>query len=243
MLSLPVKIDRRSLVVSLVLCVMMVSSLAFTKVLTPTEKMADTRSSFNLADVIPHNFGGWREEKHLVAAVINPQTEAALEKIYSQTLSRTYVNEKGQRIMLSIAYGNDQGGDATQAHRPEICYTAQGFSLDNNHVDTLKTAYGNIPVRRVVAINGARNEPITYWVTVGDKATLPGFRRKLVQLSYGLNGMVPDGLIFRVSSIQPDADAAYRLQDNFVKTLFNAITPEQQRRLAGRLVRSDEVVS
>jgi EpsI family protein len=88
--------------------------------------------------------------------------------------------------------------------------------------------------RRLVAINGARNEPITYWVTVGDKATLPGLRRKLVQLSYGLNGMVPDGLIFRVSSIQPDADNAYKMQDQFVNALFSSIAPAQRDRLAGR---------
>jgi EpsI family protein len=228
------KIKRRSIIISIMLGVLMVFSVAFTQVITPTEKMADGRPALNLEKAIPANIGEWQEDKSQIAAVVNPQTEEALKKIYAQTLSRTYVNRHGDRIMLSIAYGSDQGGDSTQAHRPEICYAAQGFALKNNHVDTLQTAYGSIPVRRVVAINGARIEPITYWVTVGDKATLPGFRRKLVQLSYGLNGMVPDGLIFRVSSIQPDAASAYQLQDRFVNALFNAISPAQQVRLAGK---------
>lgn len=237
------KIKRRSITVSIMLCVLMVSSLAFTKVITPTEKMADSRPALNLEKIIPADIGEWQEDRSQIAAVVNPQTEEALRKIYAQTLSRTYINRQGERIMLSIAYGSDQGGDSTQAHRPEICYTAQGFALKDNHVGLLKTAYGDIPVRRLVATNRARNEPITYWVTVGDKATLPGFRRKLVQLSYGLNGMVPDGLIFRVSSIQPDADKAYQLQQRFVNALFNSIAPAQQLRLAGKLERSDGGVS
>lgn len=228
-------LKKRSVVASVALCVLMVSSAAFTKVVTPTEKMSDKRPMLNLEAAIPSVLDGWEEDRSMSNAVVNPQTEEALKRIYAQTLSRTYVNRNGERIMLSIAYGSDQGGESTQAHRPEICYTAQGFAMKDNHVDMLKTGSGEIPVRRLVAINGSRNEPITYWVTVGDKATLPGMRRKLVQLSYGLNGMVPDGLIFRVSSIQPDAASAYKLQDQFVNALFNSISPEQQMRLAGKL--------
>lgn len=235
MLAHDSRFKRRSIMASITLGVLMVSSVAFTKVVTPTEKMSDQRPALKLDAVIPATLVGWEEDKTLSNAVVNPQTEAALKKIYAQTLSRTYVNSNGDRIMLSIAYGSDQGGESTQAHRPEICYTAQGFTLKDNHIDTLKISGGDIPVRRLVAINGARNEPITYWVTVGDKATLPGFRRKLVQLSYGLNGMVPDGLIFRVSSIQANAADAYKLQDQFVNALFKSITPAQQTRLAGQL--------
>jgi EpsI family protein len=229
------QLKKRSVIASITLCVLMVSSAAFTKVVTPTEKLSDQRPALDLQAAIPSSLNGWEEDKTLSNAVVNPQTEEALKKIYAQTLSRTYVNANGDRIMLSIAYGSDQGGESTQAHRPEICYTAQGFALKDNHIDMLKTVSGDIPVRRLIAINGARNEPITYWVTVGDKATLPGFRRKLVQLSYGLNGMVPDGLIFRVSSIQADAKDAYKLQDQFVNALFGSIAPAQQMRLAGKL--------
>lgn len=48
--------------------------------------------------------------------VVNPQTQELLDKLYSQILTRTYVNAKGYRIMLSLAYGSDQRG-ALQAHK------------------------------------------------------------------------------------------------------------------------------
>jgi EpsI family protein len=226
---------RKSIVASIALCVLMVSSAAFTRVITPTERLSEQRPTLNLETLVPTKLNGWEEDKTLSNAVVNPQTEEALKKIYAQTLSRTYVNQNGDRVMLSIAYGSDQGGESTQAHRPEICYTAQGFGLRENHVGVLKTTYGDVPVRRLVAVNGLRNEPITYWVTVGDKATLPGFRRKLAQLTYGLNGTIPDGLIFRVSTIQKDAGDAYRVQDQFVNALFDALTPAQRIRLAGEI--------
>jgi len=43
-----------------------------------------------------------------VPLIANPEQEAQINKIYNQTLTRTYVNPTGERIMLSIAYGGDQ---------------------------------------------------------------------------------------------------------------------------------------
>lgn len=229
-------IKKNTLIVSIVLGALMVSSAALTKVITPTTQLAASRPAVDLNSLVPPKIGEWQEDKNLVAAVVNPQTEAALNKIYAQTLSRTYVNANGERIMLSIAYGRDQGGEDTQVHRPEFCYAAQGFNLVSNVEGALATVFGNIPVRRLVAVQGRRIEPITYWITVGDKATLPGFGRKLAQLQYGLNGTVPDGLLFRVSSIQKNESQAYKSQEQFVNALFSTIDASQRVRLAGNLV-------
>ena len=79
-----------------------------------------------------------------------------------------------------------------------------------------------------------RNEPITYWVTVGDKATPAGFKQKIAQVSYGLTGKVPDGFLVRVSTIDRDAKNAYRMQEEFLRSMLKSM-PEQDRvRIAGR---------
>ena len=78
-------------------------------------------------------------------------------------LTRTYVNRNGDRIMLSMAYGGDQLG-GREAHRPEICYPAQGFKVENLSDETLATSLGDISVRRFTASMGARHEPVTYWL-------------------------------------------------------------------------------
>jgi EpsI family protein len=164
----------------------------------------------------------------------SPDVQASLNAIYSQLLARTYVNAQGERVMLSIAYGSDQSGDGSQVHRPEFCYTAQGFQVMANNVGSLLTQYGTLPVRRLLAVQGQRNEPITYWVTVGDKATLPGVERKLSQLAYGLTGKIPDGMLVRVSSISAQNESAYRLQEKFIKDMLQSMDTKDRLRVAGR---------
>jgi hypothetical protein len=48
-----------------------------------------------------------------------------------------------------------------------------------------------------------------------------------------LTGQVPDGLLFRVSSIDPDQRHAWGLQDQFVNDLLAAVPIAIQARLAG----------
>jgi EpsI family protein len=204
----------------------------------PSERMADRADALVLERVVPEQFGDWRIDPSIVPVELSPEVRARLDEIYNQTLSRTYVNGAGERIMLSIAYGADQSGDATQVHRPEFCYTAQGFEIVQNSVNRMVTRFGALSVRRLVAVAGLRNEPITYWVTVGETATLPGIERKLAQLRYGLTGVVPDGMLVRVSSIARDADAAYALQDRFVEQMLEAVDERYRLRIAGTFAAS-----
>ena len=94
----------------------------------PTVHLADTRPKIELETLFPKAFGDWVVDDRMPVQLVSPDTAALLSKIYNQTLSRTYVNAKGEQIMLSVAYGGDQS-DATRAHRPEVCYPAQGFQI------------------------------------------------------------------------------------------------------------------
>jgi EpsI family protein len=198
----------------------------------PSAKLADERSALSLEGMIPKQFGGWREEPQRVMQVVNPQTQELLDKLYSQVLTRTYVDSNGYRIMLSIAYGSDQRG-AMQMHKPEVCYPAQGFVLEKNDAGSLVTALGAIPVRRLFTSLGPRREPVTYWFTVGDTAIQGKLQKRLADLRYGLTGRIPDGMLFRVSSIDPDSTQAYRFQDLFVDQLLGALSVDDRKRLSG----------
>lgn len=200
--------------------------------LKPTTKVADSGPKVNLEELIPEKFGDWTIDSTVTPLIANPQQKALIEKIYSETLSRTYVNTAGDRIMLSIAYGGDQT-DTMAVHKPEVCYPAQGFQILKNTSDTFSTGAGNIPVKRLIATQGPRVEPITYWTTVGDAVTVSGVTRKLNQLKYGLTGKIPDGLLFRISSIQTDDTKAYQAQDAFTRDLLKAMSPAGRKRIVG----------
>ena len=198
----------------------------------PTLKASDLGQAVSLEAMVPKQFGGWHEEQQRYVQVVNPQTKELLDKLYSEILSRVYVNSNGYRIMLSLAYGSDQRG-TLQAHKPEVCYPAQGFQLVKNQAGVLATTYGDIPVRRLYTTMRTRHEPVTYWFTVGDRAIEGKLQKRLVELSFGLTGRIPDGMLFRISSIDPDENRAYRQHEDFVKELLAAVSPAARKRLSG----------
>lgn len=196
-------------------------------ILKPTQRMAD-QHPVNFENMVPKQFGVWRLDESVAPVAINPEVQARLNDIYSQTLSRTYINDRGQRVMLSVAYGDDQNTEKTQAHRPEFCYRNQGFSVNEIDVVTFDVATYQVVARRLLTQKPGRDEPVTYWMTIGDKVVLPGWRRKLTQLQFGLRGFIADGLLFRVSSFGNDYLAEFSLQQAFIVDLNQAI-PEQLR--------------
>lgn len=200
--------------------------------LKPSVKMADAGPKINLETMVPKSFGDWKIDETIVPLIANPEQEALINQIYNQTLTRTYVNSHNERIMLSIAYGGDQS-DSMAVHKPEVCYPAQGFQIQQSKSDVFSTGRGGIPVKRLVATQGQRIEPITYWTTVGDTVAVSGTKWKLQQLKYGLTGKIPDGLLFRISSIQPDAEKAYHTQDAFTRDLLKAMSPSGIQRIIG----------
>ncbi len=114
--------------------------------------------------------------------------------------------------MLAIAYGGDQR-DSMQVHKPEVCYPAAGFQVLKLAAGAFDTGFESIPVKRMLAAQGDRVEPVIYWITVGDTVAVNSLEWKLAQLKYGLTGKVPDGLLFRVSSLGDEA-SAYPVQED-----------------------------
>lgn len=200
--------------------------------LKPRTMLADILPPLKLEQSIPAKFGDWGTVNDSSGQIVNPQTQALLNTLYTDLLSRTYVNSKGQHVMLSIAYGRNQSDDKA-VHYPEACYPAQGFAIESKVLGEMPVESGSIPVKRLQARIQSRVEPITYWVTVGDKVTLTGLQHKLVQLNYGFRGVIPDGMIFRVSSIGSDASNQFELQEEFVNQLVAALTPELRARVVG----------
>ncbi len=209
----------------LVLLAMMASTAWAANAFRPTERLADLKPKIELGTQIPKQFGEWTEDTTLLPILPNPEVQAKLDVLYSATLARTYRNTKGDRVMLSIAYGSDQGSEATAVHRPEFCYSAQGFSVSDLGIAEASIGGRLLKVKHLVGVVGNRREPITYWITLDETATLPGFGRKYEQIRYGLRGEIPDGLLFRVSSIGNSDTENFKLQDKFLNDLAANMNP------------------
>lgn len=202
--------------------------------LKPTIRMADSGPKINLESLIPKQFGQWKIDETISNGIVNPEVANQLDIIYNQTLSRTYRNENGQLVMLSIAYGGNQSRDF-QVHRPETCYAAQGFKIESKVKGLLSSPAGDIPVMRIVANQGQRVEPITYWIRIGEKPLRGNLEQGFARLFYGLQGKVADGLLFRVSSLSNNSVEAYNIQTDFVGELLNAVPTAERPKLIGKI--------
>lgn len=223
---------KKSLISAIAAAVLMTSAAAIATVMTPVRKLADHLPKLDLETELPEHFGDWKLDRR-PGAIVNPQQTELMKRLYSQMLSRTYVNSNGYRIMLSVAYGEDQR-DANQIHYPEVCYPAQGFQITRNTSGKIVLDIGEISVKRLESHQSEqRFEPITYWTTIGDQAITGGTKKKIVEMKYGVRGEIPDGMLFRISSIDRDSSAAFRMHEDFVSALVPAIKPAARKRIAG----------
>jgi EpsI family protein len=200
----------------------------------PTRHLADSQAKVVLEQMFPARLASWGVDKRGPVQLISPDQKALLNKLYNQTLSRTYVNAQGDRVMLSVAYGGDQS-DGTSAHRPEVCYPAQGFDMVSTRALVWQLPGQPLPVRQLLTRLGSRVEPVSYWMVVGDRVVLGGTDQKLTQLSYSTRGLIPDGLLVRVSSIDSDPERAYLTQAEFVRELYGAMASPARERVFGSL--------
>ena len=214
---------------------LMLGCLGIAAWLKPTRLWSDKVGIPDLEKIVPRQFGDWLELPNGTASVVDPQQAEALRNIYTVTLGRAYMNTKtGRQIMLSIAYGKDQNRD-TQMHPPEACYRSQGFRVDRLTPETVKTKYVDLPAMRMESVMGLRQEPVTYWMRVGDRLTRGSLDRNLVRMRFAAKGYIADGLLFRVSEVTRAAPAdAYRVQDEFIDNLFASMPPGDRDDLIGK---------
>ncbi|MCV2365063.1 EpsI family protein [Paucibacter sp. DJ1R-11] len=218
---------------AIVMTVLMLASAGAAHRMTPRVHLTDQIGKPDLETLFPKAFGAWRLDTSMPVILPAPDVQARLDKIYNQVLSRSYINAQGQRIMLSVAYGGDQS-DGTRVHRPEVCYPSQGFQILSNQAAELPVAGKDLHVRRLTAKLSQRMEPITYWVVVGDQAVRSATEQKVAQLAYGVRGVIPDGLLVRVSSIDANSEAAFAVQQQYLTDLAGALQPAARARVFGR---------
>ena len=194
--------------------------------------VAVANPGFQLEALIPAQFGAWRVDAGVIPIAPTPDVQQNLDKLYGQIVSRAYVNDRGERMMLVVAYGGDQS-DSLKAHRQEVCYTAQGFTVRDVHQDTLNASGASVPLVRMHARKDDRSEPVSYWFTMGNRVVIGRLDRLIAQIGYGLVGQIPDGLLVRVSSISKDAPASFAAQDEFLRGLLGAVSAPVRHQLAG----------
>lgn len=213
----------------LILTVLFISAFVAAIVMKPSTYISIT-SNINLNDSIPIAFGDWKVIDQNKLQVVNPKEDSLESKIYTNVFEKSFINSKNQVVMLSIAYGDEQRDDML-VHFPDVCYPAQGFNIDHSKSKSLNIHGMMLPVKFLETQKGPRKEDVTYWVRVGEKIVASRKEQKIESIKYGLKGIIPDGLIFRVSTIKPiDGQLLHK---DFIESLLNSLDSKTYQFLLG----------
>lgn len=189
--------------------------------------------------MFPRAFGDWKEVEGLVPLVTaNNPTELTFNQPYDAQIMRSYRNSKNQVVMLAIAYGQNQRQDI-KVHRPEVCYPAQGWSVDAlaPFAFPLSSTKGTpITGKQMLARANRtdRREAVLYWIRIGDTFAQGGMAQRLHIFKQGLQGKRSDGVLVRFSQALPpgqDPQASYQMQTQFASDFIAALSPEARNLL------------
>jgi len=151
-----------------------------------------------LDDVVPNAVGPWRAQPS--GAFILPQ-DSAQTSAYDQVVTRRFVAATGPDIMLLIAHGAAQSG-LMRVHRPEICYASAGFQIRGLHgLHLTVAATHTIAAQTFVGIRDDRVESVLYWTRIAAFFPQDLMAQRLLMLKLGLLGLIPDGVLVRISAL------------------------------------------
>jgi EpsI family protein len=182
--------------------------------------------------MFPRRFGAWQVDSGAEMFVRPSREQGKHLGIYDQVLERTYVDAQGRHVMLVAAQGNEQSA-GLQLHRPEVCYPGAGFRVSGLHEVSLPVGGRQLPGRQLHAERPGRSEPVTYWTVLGGEVVADNAEFRLRQLQFGLRRRLLDGLLVRLSSIEPDPRQAYALHLRFANELAAALGPAGRAKVLG----------
>lgn len=221
-------LDRRKVVLGLSLAAL--SGIAQARLPKPN-KPRIKEAAFR--DLIPKKIGDFTFNTE--SGLVLPPPDALSARLYDSIVTRTYTGPDGQMVMLLIAYNNKQDG-VLQLHRPEICYPAGGYKLTS--VDPIDVPMGDgkvLPSQIFGAFSEQRNEIVLYWSRVGDEFPRKWLDQRLAVAEANLQGIVPDGILVRVSTIASDVAEAAPALLAFTRALRDASGAKGRELLFGNV--------
>jgi EpsI family protein len=216
------KLDRRSILIGTGLALAgALSHLAAPKV------SAKPITQANFRGAIPSKVGGWTSRKSQ-EVVLPPQDES--NELYENQETRIYEGPGLPSIMLLIAFSSVQQNDV-QVHRPEVCYPSSGFPIISTGQTEISYDDRKLSGRELVADRGGLRERIIYWIRVGNFFPTTWREQRIDMALENLTGSVPDGVLFRVSTLENRGDNTSEALRDFIKAFLDEVTPSFRQKV------------
>lgn len=172
--------------------------------------------------LIPETIGPWRSRKS--AELVLPPEDKGQDKLYENLETRIYEAPGLPAMMVLIAYSSVQQNDV-HVHRPEVCYPASGFPIEWSTSTAVDFGIQRVRATELIADRGGLKEHILYWVRVGDEFPVGWMDQRLTMALSNVKGITPDGLLFRVSTINESGKFLQEALTDFAKAFVAASSP------------------
>lgn len=176
--------------------------------------------------VIPEQVGPYR----FISAngLVLPPEDELTQQLYNQIVTRVYVAPGLPPMMLLIAYGGTQNL-SLELHRPAECYPPQGYAITEPAEVRLDLAGRRINASMMSAIRADRSEQVLYWTRIGDAFPLTKTDQAVAVARENLKGVLPDGVLVRISMEARDSGPALRSMRDFAGRLTAALPAAGKR--------------
>lgn len=220
------RLSRRKMLIGLAMAA--ASATAYARAPVPNRpKMAKKK----FEDMMPDKFGQWTFAT--TSGVVLPPPDALSDRLYDNLVTRIYTDPEGRPVMFLAAYNNRQDG-VLQIHRPEICYPAGGFALSPTMPTDIDLPSGqSIPANAFLATARDREETVLYFTRLGTAFPQRWFEQRLAVIEANLDGIIPDGLLFRVSTFGGDVERELALLEDFTRQFIDASPPQLREVMLG----------
>ena len=177
--------------------------------------------------LIPKQLGDWQFET--TSGLVLPPPDATADRLYDEVLTRVYSRPDGAAVMFLVAYSSVQDG-LLQLHRPEVCYPTSGYQLSETRIQPVAFANGErVPARMFTAASPTRVEHVLYWTRLGQALPTSWSEQRLAVVRANLKGLIPDGVLVRMSNVENDAEKAFGVLEQFASNLAGSVTPNARQ--------------
>lgn len=175
-----------------------------------------------LTALIPAQVGSWRRATG--GDIVTPETPGEA-RAYDDVLQWSFASPVAPPVMLAVAYGLAASRHAT-THRPEGCYTAQGFSILRDAATPVRlSSLFTIPAIGLLATRADRAETVLYWRRIGNTVISGKGIEAVAYLRSAWHGVAADGTLVRMSMIGVPFDRALSTLGAFARTLIASASP------------------
>jgi len=171
-------------------------------------------------------------------SVVVPPADDFLAQTYDQIVARRYFAVGQRPVTILIAYGTAQSY-ATQLHRPEICYPASNFKINETKNTLVKLTSSLLPASYLEASRGSRQDAVFYWTRIGNRYPQDLWQQRQEIATSAIVLERPDGVLVRLSIAIGGLGDEERVLTEFVRNLYMGLDAEHRALLFGQLITSD----